>query len=187
MIITQKVSFSLQYLVPAILLGYSIFFYLTNLQLTFFYQNLLLSYNAINATFWVIFQHSVLGKCWTYLLAGYINYSTTLMIFPALTSTVESMSNTQWSKKFFTPVAVVLLFNVCDLIGRILSTVIAWPKRTPIGKYGFLFICMLRIGLIPLFMVCNAKPNSRTLPLILGYEKSEHWNAALQNLFGRLE
>lgn len=115
---------------------------------------------------------AILGKCWTYLLAGYINYSTTLMIFPALTSTVESMSNTQWSKKFFTPVAVVLLFNVCDLIGRILSTVIAWPKRTPIGKYGFLFICMLRIGLIPLFMVCNAKPNSRTLPLILGSDIS---------------
>lgn len=113
---------------------------------------------------------AILGKCWTYLLAGYINYSTTLMIFPALTSTVESMSNTQWSKKFFTPVAVVLLFNVCDLIGRILSTVISWPKRTPIGKYGFLGICMLRIGLIPLFMLCNAKPDSRTLPLIIGYE-----------------
>ena len=111
---------------------------------------------------------AILAKCWTYLLAGYINYSTTLIIFPALTSTVESMSKTQWSKRFFTPVAVVLLFNACDLVGRILATYISWPKRTLFGKYGFLVICIIRTSLIPLFMYSNAKPDSRKLPLLIG-------------------
>ena len=29
----------------------------------------------------------IFKRSWTYLIAGYVNYATTLMIFPALTST----------------------------------------------------------------------------------------------------
>jgi len=108
----------------------------------------------------------IFKRSWTYLIAGYVNYATTLMIFPALTSTVESMTKSTWTRNFFTPVAVVLVFNVADLCGRILATYCQWPKRSTLGKYGFLAFCLLRTCLIPLFMFCNAKPHSRTLPLI---------------------
>jgi len=108
----------------------------------------------------------IFKRSWTYLIAGYVNYATTLMIFPALTSTVESVTDTPWTRDFFTPVAVVLVFNVADLIGRVSATYFQWPKRSTVGKYGFLLFCLLRTGVIPLFMFCNAKPHSRTMSLI---------------------
>ena len=44
-------------------------------------------------------------------------------------STVESVSaeKTVWTSQFFKPVAVVLLYNVCDLCGRTLATIFQWP------------------------------------------------------------
>jgi len=108
----------------------------------------------------------IFKRSWTYLVAGYVNYATTLMIFPALTSTVQSITKSTWTRDFFTPVAVVLVFNVADLSGRILATYCQWPKRSTFGKYGFLLFCLLRTCLIPLFMFCNAKPESRKLPLL---------------------
>jgi len=108
----------------------------------------------------------IFKQSWPYLVAGYVNYATTLMIFPALTSTVESVTKSAWTRNFFTPVAVVLVFNVADLSGRILATYCQWPKRSTVSKYGLLLFCVLRTGLIPLFMFCNAKPESRAMPLL---------------------
>ena len=77
------------------------------------------------------------------------------------------MTKSSWSKNFFTPVAVVLLFNVADLCGRILATFCQWPKRTAFGKFAVLAICLLRTAFVPIFMYANAKPETRTLPVLL--------------------
>ena len=77
------------------------------------------------------------------------------------------MTNSKWTRDFFTPVAVVLLFNVTDLCGRISATYLQWPKRTAVGRYGFLIVCLLRTALIPLFMFCNARPETRKMSIYI--------------------
>jgi hypothetical protein len=80
---------------------------------------------------------------------------------------VESINDSNWAKDFFTPVAVVLLFNVCDLFGRSLATYFQWPKISTKSKFSVLIFCILRLGFIPLFMYSNAAPESRVLPVII--------------------
>ena len=90
-----------------------------------------------------------------------------MMMMMTISLSVESMTKSQWTKNFFTPVAVVLLFNLGDLMGRTLATWFQWPKRNTFGKYGFLVICILRTLFIPLFMYTNANPDDRKLPVLI--------------------
>ena len=108
----------------------------------------------------------ILRKSWIYLLGGWLIYGTTLSIMPALATIVESVQKTKWSEKYFTPVLCVLLFNVSDLTGRTLATMIQLPGRTRTGKAIYLTFQLLRLSFIPLFMYCNAGPDLRTLPVI---------------------
>ena len=108
----------------------------------------------------------IFKKSWMYLLGGWMVYGTTLSIMPALTTIVDSVNITEWADKYFTPVACVLLFNVSDLIGRTLSTIIQLPGRSKQGKTIYLLIQIVRLSFIPLFMYCNAAPESRSLPVI---------------------
>ena len=45
---------------------------------------------------------------------------TLVYTFPLIFA-VESVTKSTWTRNFFTPVAVVLVFNVADLSGRILG------------------------------------------------------------------
>jgi len=110
---------------------------------------------------------AIFRKSWTYFLVGYINYATTLTVFPAITSLVESQTRTRWTSLYFTPVFSVLLYNVGDLVGRSTATWLKWPGRKAKERYALLVVTILRIGLIPFFMLCNASPESRTLPVIV--------------------
>merc|ERR1712218_2494 len=93
-------------------------------------------------------------------------YGTTLSIMPALATIVESVNPSKWSEKYFTPVLCILLFNISDLTGRTLSTIIQLPGRSKTGKIVYLAIQFVRISFIPLFMYCNSAPDNRTLPII---------------------
>ena len=104
---------------------------------------------------------------WVYLLGGWLVYGVTLSIFPAISAIVEPETKGGWTEKYFGPVACVLLFNASDLTGRTLATIIQLPGRSKSGKTAYLAILLLRIGLIPLFMLCNAAPETRHLPVVL--------------------
>ena len=130
----------------------------------------------------------LLKRSWVYLVGGSIVYATTLSIFPALTSlgnnlctagiqkrglllrasfvSVDSTRTNGWTEKYFTPVACILLFNVSDLTGRILATYLHWPGRSSKGQMIFFAIAILRISLIPMFMLCNGAPTARSLPVV---------------------
>ena len=88
---------------------------------------------------------------------------------------VESTVPSEWTRNFFTPVAVVLLFNLGDLVGRSLATFIVWPKKNLLGQLGVLMFCAIRVGFIPLFMYCNIAPESRTLPVAIRLAVSFHF------------
>ena len=108
----------------------------------------------------------ILKRSWIYLLGGWLIYGTTLSIMPALANIVESVQKTKWNEKYFTPVLSVLLFNVSDLTGRTLATIIQLPGSTKAGKAIYSTAQVLRLAFIPLFMFCNAGPDLRTLPVI---------------------
>ena len=87
-------------------------------------------------------------------------------MMPAVTTIVESVDKSRWSEKYFTPVLCVLLFNVSDLTGRVLATIIQLPGRSRAGRALYLTVQILRFSFIPLFMYCNAAPDLRSLPVV---------------------
>ena len=110
---------------------------------------------------------TILRSCWPYFLTGYVNYATSLCIFPAITSlgkflrkwhrnfcfifylssAVESESRSSWGLHYFTPVASVLLFNVGDFLGRCLATWLQWPSGATLrGRLAVLAFTLVRIG-----------------------------------------
>ncbi|XP_059081784.1 equilibrative nucleoside transporter 3-like isoform X1 [Tigriopus californicus] len=98
---------------------------------------------------------AIFKNSWMYFVTGYINYATTLSVFPAITSLVRSQVQTHWTRVFFTPVASVLLFNVGDLIGRTSATWLQWPGTKRFEQFTLMSVTILRIAFIPSLMLCN--------------------------------
>lgn len=79
---------------------------------------------------------------------------------------VESTRKNAWTDKYFTPVACMLLANIFDLTGRTAATWLQWPKRSLKGQYTLLVVVVLRLAIIPMFMLCNVAPEARKLPVV---------------------
>ena len=108
---------------------------------------------------------------WEYCLAVFLTFTITLCLWPAVAVLVESQfknnkTRSTWANDYFTPVSVFLLFNVGDLIGRSIANALKLPDITKRGKLIVLILSLLRAIFIPLFIFCNASPDTRTLPVI---------------------
>lgn len=109
----------------------------------------------------------IIKRSWIYLVGGWTVYATTLSVFPALATIVKSTQDTEWTDKYFTPVACILVFNLSDLMGRTLATYLQWPGRSLRGQMTFLVLVLLRVSVVPLVMLCNAAPGARhQLPVV---------------------
>lgn len=64
---------------------------------------------------------------------------------------------------YFLPVLNYLLFNAGDYIGRILSGWIQRPKNNP---KLVAILCVLRVGFIPAFLLCNIT-QKHPLPILI--------------------
>ncbi|KAL5008351.1 hypothetical protein ScPMuIL_013932 [Solemya velum] len=105
----------------------------------------------------------IFKKIWMDGLGEFITFFVTLACFPAICSSIFSMNRDKssiWSDEYFIPVVCFLLFNIGDWAGRIVAGWIHWPG--PRSKGLLLFVCLLRIGFIPLLMYCNAQPRSHS-------------------------
>ena len=123
----------------------------------------------------------IVKRSWEYLLAVWVVFTTTLTVFPAITVLVESehasnpasavtTPHTRWADDYFTPVTCFLLFNVGDYAGRQLASVIQRPGSSARGRVFVVAVSVLRVGFIPLFLFCNAAPNSRTIPVVFAHD-----------------
>ncbi|XP_067400217.1 equilibrative nucleoside transporter 2 [Emydura macquarii macquarii] len=104
----------------------------------------------------------VLRKIWLLALCIVMVFTVTLSVFPAITATVTSTSESrQWSE-FFTPVCCFLVFNIMDWLGRSATSYCLWPKKR-------LRLLPLLVGLrflfVPLLMLCQAQPRAH-LPVL---------------------
>jgi len=99
-----------------------------------------------------------------YCLSVTLVFMVTLAIFPSVCSLIKTTSKevNEWTGTYFTPVVCFLLFNVGDFVGRLSTFVLTFPG--PNRPKTMLFLCILRIGFVPLLMLCNAQP--RSLPVV---------------------
>ncbi|GAB1609657.1 equilibrative nucleoside transporter 3-like [Argonauta hians] len=96
-------------------------------------------------------------KIWKWGLAAMLTFSVTLSCFPAVSSSVKPLGNLGWFDRFYGPVVNFLVFNVTDLLGRIIA-----GKTQSFFKSSwsnsFLLASVLRIVFVPLIMYCNVQP-----------------------------
>uniref|UniRef100_A0A8D2IZ95 Solute carrier family 29 member 3 n=1 Tax=Varanus komodoensis TaxID=61221 RepID=A0A8D2IZ95_VARKO len=104
---------------------------------------------------WSILKKTgMLGFCVFYV------YFISIIIFPAVSSSIESVnkiSGSLWTDKYFTPLTSFLLYNFADWCGRQIT---AWIK-VPGPKSKLLpAMVALRTFFIPVFMLCNFQPRT---------------------------
>jgi len=110
----------------------------------------------------------VLFQISPYAAAVLICFLVTLGCFPAITMQVQSTlpPDSAWSQTFYVPVACFLLFNIGDYLGRFLAGLIQWPKPGKVGSFITLFLSISRFVFLPLFLLCNIRPNERGLTTV---------------------
>ncbi len=108
----------------------------------------------------------VLIGAWPFCLSVFVTFMTTLVVFPSVAVLIESTYpySTPWSIRYFTPVTCFVLFNVGDYLGRVFAAKLRLDKY--LGSKFLVSASVLRLLFIPAFMLCNAAPAKRTLPVI---------------------
>lgn len=89
----------------------------------------------------------------------------TLAVFPAVHSDIKrSDSNFIIGDDLFVSICCFLTFNVCAMLGSLLTSWVTWPKP----KY-LVWPVLLRAAFLPLFLFCNYQPLNitRVLPVYI--------------------
>lgn len=105
----------------------------------------------------------------TEAISVWLVFFVTLCLFPPICSNIQSVNtarNSLWSTKLFIPVVCFLLFNFGDLLGRIFTGVVEWPK---LGSRLLPFLSALRVIFIPLFLFCNIQPRN-DIPVVFNHD-----------------
>ncbi len=57
-----------------------------------------------------------------------------------------------------------LVFNVVNYLGSALAPVLKWPRGGSLRvQVGMCVVAFLRLGFVPLFMMCNLAPDNRSM------------------------
>ena len=99
------------------------------------------------------------------LVHGYSCFFTryiTMLLFPAVLSTLKSTSNPEspWASRYFLPVSLFLVFNVGDLVGRFAARAVEFPGRRLNPWYT-----TARVVFVLLTVMCNLQPRSNSAPV----------------------
>jgi equilibrative nucleoside transporter 1/2/3 len=109
--------------------------------------------------YWAIFK-----QCWVHDLCIWFVFFVTLTCFPALQASIKRSSpNFFISEKYFGAITCFLFFNVFAVIGNVVSSFIQKP-----GPRWVWIPVALRVLFIPFFVFCNVKPDTRTVPVLIG-------------------
>ena len=94
----------------------------------------------------------------------------TLALFPSVVSGIESVNQsdgTKWTNELFSPMSCFLLFNLGDLAGRTIAGIVPYFNEK---SCMIPVLCFARIIFLPLFALCNYRPNHRRLPVLLKHD-----------------
>ncbi|XP_010901992.2 equilibrative nucleoside transporter 2 [Esox lucius] len=109
---------------------------------------------------------AVFKKIWVMALCVTCVMAVTLSVFPAITVQVRSVyGNAEWGR-YFLCVCCFIVFNVMDLIGRSVTSVVQWPSKT---SRLFPVLVVARVVFIPLIMLCNTS-DRQYLPVLFSHD-----------------
>ncbi|KAK6305635.1 hypothetical protein J4Q44_G00244150 [Coregonus suidteri] len=109
---------------------------------------------------------AVFKKIWQMALCVTCVLAVTLSVFPAVTVKVKSVYvNKEWDR-YFLCVCCFIVFNVMDLIGRSVTSMVQWPSKRS-GLFPVLVVS--RVIFIPLIMLCKTD-NRQYLPVLFSHD-----------------
>ncbi|XP_010171647.1 equilibrative nucleoside transporter 3 [Antrostomus carolinensis] len=102
----------------------------------------------------ILQKTALLGFCLFYV------FFISIIIFPSLSSNIESVSKSsgsQWSTKYFAPLTSFLLYNFADWCGRQIT---AWIQAPGPKSKLLPVLVLLRTIFLPLFILSNYQPRA---------------------------
>lgn len=100
----------------------------------------------------------ILNKTWVLGLSVFYVFFVSIMVFPAVSSGIQSVdmdSGSPWCTTYFVPLTSFLLYNVADFCGRQATAWLQVPGPTS-RVLPTLVLC--RTIMVPLLMFCNYQP-----------------------------
>uniref|UniRef100_A0A8C6WZI8 Solute carrier family 29 member 3 n=1 Tax=Neogobius melanostomus TaxID=47308 RepID=A0A8C6WZI8_9GOBI len=100
----------------------------------------------------------ILAKTWVLGLSVFYVFCVSIIVFPAVSSGIESVnkdSGSPWTTTYFTPLSSFFLYNVADFCGRQATAWLQVPGPTS-RVLPALVLC--RSALVPLLLFCNYQP-----------------------------
>lgn len=100
----------------------------------------------------------ILRKTWVLGLSVFYVFFVSIMVFPAVSSGIQSVqqdSGSPWTTTYFVPLTSFLLYNVADFCGRQATAWLQVPGPTS-RVLPALVLC--RSVIVPLLMFCNFQP-----------------------------
>nr|XP_032824991.1 equilibrative nucleoside transporter 3 [Petromyzon marinus]XP_032824992.1 equilibrative nucleoside transporter 3 [Petromyzon marinus]XP_032824993.1 equilibrative nucleoside transporter 3 [Petromyzon marinus]XP_032824994.1 equilibrative nucleoside transporter 3 [Petromyzon marinus] len=103
---------------------------------------------------------------WLCLCVFFCFYVSMILFPPVLANIVPTSVSPEsvWAKKYFVPVAIFLVYNLGDLVGRVTAGWLRWPAPESWLMPALVF---LRTAFLPLFAFCNYQPRRHTSTLLL--------------------
>ncbi|XP_047458699.1 equilibrative nucleoside transporter 3 [Mugil cephalus] len=114
--------------------------------------------------------HPILKKIWVLGLSVFYVFFISIMVFPALSSGIQSVdkdSGSPWTNTYFVPFTSFLLYNVADFCGRQATAWLQVPGPTS-RVLPALVLC--RTVMVPLLMFCNYQPRGHIQTVLFNHD-----------------
>lgn len=112
----------------------------------------------------------ILRKTWVLGLSVFYVFCVSIMVFPAVSSGIQSVhkdSGSPWTNTYFVPLTSFLLYNVADFCGRQATAWLQIPGPTS----RFLPVLVLcRSIMVPLFIFCNYQPRDNLHTVLFSHD-----------------
>ncbi|XP_059214738.1 equilibrative nucleoside transporter 3 [Centropristis striata] len=112
----------------------------------------------------------ILRKTWVLGLSVFYVFCVSIMVFPAVSSGIQSVdkdSGSPWTTTYFVPLTSFLLYNVADFCGRQTTAWLQVPGPTS-RVLPVLVLC--RSVMVPLIMFCNYQPRDHLHTVLFGQD-----------------
>ncbi|XP_058507776.1 equilibrative nucleoside transporter 3 [Solea solea] len=112
----------------------------------------------------------ILRKTWVLGLSVFYVFFISLMVFPAISSGIQSVhkdSGSPWTTTYFVPLTSFLLYNAADFCGRQATVWLQIPGPTS-RVLPVLVLC--RSVMVPLFVFCNYQPRDHVHTVLFKHD-----------------
>lgn len=113
---------------------------------------------------------AILRKTWVLGLSVFFVFTISIMMFPAVSSGIQSVdkdSGSPWTTTYFVPLTSFLLYNVADFCGRQATAWLQVPGPTS-RVLPVLVLC--RSVMVPLLMFCNYQPRFHLKTVLFNHD-----------------